>query len=162
MQRGKLLAIAAKAQSRGPMHELDRAEITTAEGIVGDFRGEQKDRQVTVLAVESWNDACSQLDRQMPWTTRRANLLIEGVGLAHSKDQVLQLGSVVLKVTGETEPCSRMDELCPGLCQALAPHWRGGVCCEVISGGSIIPGESLPEREKWLSEWLAGTGASTS
>jgi len=33
-----------------------------------------------------------------------------------------------------------MDETEQGLRMALAPDWRGGVCCRVIRGGTISNG----------------------
>jgi len=49
----------------------------------------------------------------------------------------LQINDVSLKITGETTPCKRMDELFPGLKNALVPNWHGGVTCKVIKGGAI-------------------------
>ena len=143
MSQGKLLAIATKARSRGPMNELDRACVTPEHGITGDFRGKAEQRQVTVLSVEDWYAACSELNQQLVWTTRRANLLVEGIRLANTKDSLLHIGTVVLRITGETEPCGRMDELVAGLRSALTPDWRGGVCCQVVSGGWVEPGAEV-------------------
>ena len=50
---------------------------------------------------------------------------------------------LVLEVTGECDPCSRMEEVAPGLKAALLPHWRGGVCTRVIEGGAIGIGEQV-------------------
>jgi MOSC domain-containing protein YiiM len=122
------------------MVELDSVEISTEAGVAGDFRGKPGARQITVLSAEQWNDACDDLGQEIPWTTRRANLLVEGITFANTKDSTLRVGDVVLKISGETEPCGRMDEQVMGLQEALAPDWRGGVCCRVIRGGSIAPG----------------------
>ena len=43
-----------------------------------------------------------------------------------------------LEVTGETDPCERMEEIQPGLFQALAPGWRGGVTCRNCSSMELI------------------------
>ena len=140
MSRGKLVAIAIKHKSRAPMLELDRVEISTEQGVSGDARGKPGARQVTVLSAEQWNDACAELQQDLPWTTRRANLLVEGMTFANTQGQTLQVGEVILRISGETEPCGRMDEQVAGLRQALTPEWRGGVCCRVVQGGSIEPG----------------------
>ena len=134
---GKLLGIAVREKSRGPMLEVTSADVTRGRGVLQDFRGKPGRRQVTVLSVESWKATCEELGQQLPWTTRRANLLVEGIDLCETTGSRLWIGDVVLQITGETDPCSRMDEAVPGLREALTPEWRGGVCCRVINNGAI-------------------------
>jgi len=57
--------------------------------------------------------------------------------------QQVRIGGVVLEITEETKPCSRMDEAHDGLRQALVPEWRGGVTCRVISGGPLTIGDPV-------------------
>ena len=71
----------------------------------------------------------------LPWTTRRANLLVAGVRLPRASGGILQIGSVRLEVTAQTYPCARMEDARPGLLKALAREWRGGVTCRVVEGG---------------------------
>ena len=130
------------------MLELPRAEVTATGGVAGDLRGRPGRRQVTVLSMEAWQAACADLGRELPWTTRRANLLVTGVDLAavnHGppEGRVLRIGPVELEVTGETAPCERMDEACPGLRAALSGAGRGGVTCRVLRGGEISPGAAV-------------------
>ena len=140
MATGKLLGIATRDKSRAPMQEFSEIEITRESGCAGDFRGSRGDRQVTVMAQEDWDAACDQLGKELPWTTRRANLLIEGINLAETTGQYLSFDGVVLQITGETDPCQRMEEATPGLMSALLPSWRGGVCCTVIKSGTVAVG----------------------
>lgn len=140
---GKLNGIARREKKRAPMETLERAEISTASGVANDSRGKPGKRQVTVISAAAWRDACSELGKEVPWTARRANLLVEGVDLPETTGAVLQIGAVRLLVTGEVDPCSRMDEQCPGLTAALQPGWRGGVSCTVLAGGSVAVGDSV-------------------
>jgi MOSC domain-containing protein YiiM len=144
--QGKLLGISVRSHSRAPMDEVDVAEITEEHGVANDSRGKPGGRQVTVLAAEDWDAACEVLDTELPWTCRRANLLVEGITLKESTGSTITLGDVLLMVTGETDPCSRMDETEQGLRLALAPDWRGGVCCRVIRGGTISKGTPVTIR----------------
>ena len=65
------------------MQELPRAEVTAGSGVADDFRGRSGRRQVTVLSLEDWQAACAQAGRpELPWTSRRANLLVSGLDLA--------------------------------------------------------------------------------
>jgi MOSC domain-containing protein YiiM len=125
------------------MQELQRAEISTQAGVQGDSRGKTGNRQVTVLAAEDWRTACDAVGRDIPWTVRRANLLVEGLALARMTGATIRIGEVVLQVKRETDPCGRMDDQVEGLCEALRPAWRGGVCCRVLRGGTVAAGDEV-------------------
>ena len=139
--QGRVLGIARRAHTRAPMELLDSAAITVDAGVDGDARGALRSRQVTVLAKECWQAACDDLARELPWTTRRANVLVEGLELAATAGCTIRIGDVALLVTGETDPCERMEEQAAGLRDALAPQWRGGVTCRVTAGGAIAVGD---------------------
>lgn len=140
---GRLAGIARRDSKRAPMQMLDRAEISTETGVARDFRGKPGPRQVTVISATAWRDACAEVDAELPWTTRRANLLVEDFELPKTTGAVLRVGSVRLRITGELDPCSRMEEQCAGLKAALQPDWRGGVSCAVISGGPVALGDDV-------------------
>ncbi|MCY4011788.1 MAG: MOSC domain-containing protein [Gammaproteobacteria bacterium] len=125
------------------MELLEETTIAVETGVDGDARGQLRGRQVTVLCQESWDAACRDLGREVPWTTRRANILIEGLDLANSSGKTLAIGGATLAITGETDPCERMDEQAHGLTAALAPDWRGGVTCRVIQAGGVKVGDSV-------------------
>jgi len=103
-------------------------------------------RQVTILAEEDWNAACADIGRDdIHWTERRANLFVRGITLPRTKGRQLSIGDVVFEITGETDPCNRMDAVAMGLQEALKPDWRGGVTCRVIEGGTLAIGDSVVE-----------------
>ena len=139
----RVLGIASRTQKRAAMELLDSVEITLEKGVGDDFRGKPGKRQVTVLTREGWRAACAEAGVELPWTERRANLLIEGLDLNQSAGQILKIGDVQLLITGETDPCERMEEAQPGLFSAMAKAWRGGVCCRVIRPGRITVGEQV-------------------
>ena len=126
------------------MDELKCATITFENGVAEDSRGKfRNNRQVTVLAKECWDKACSELEIDMPWTTRRANLFIEGIELKGTAGSKLQIGDVTLEITGELDPCNRMDEQFEGLTNVLSKDWRGGVTCKILSEGLISTGDAV-------------------
>lgn len=139
----QLLGIATHAQKRAALELLDSAEVTLEKGVADDFRGKPGQRQVTVLSQEDWQAACAEAGVELPWTERRANLLIEGVALDQSAGQILKIGEVQLLITRETDPCQRMEEAHPGLFAAMAKQWRGGVCCRVVQAGHIKLGDRV-------------------
>lgn len=146
---GTLTGIARREKKRAPMETLQRAEISKETGVAEDSRGKPGKRQVTVIAAAAWRDTCRELGQEIPWTTRRANLLVEGVDLPETTGGVIRIGPVKLLVNGEVDPCSRMDEQYSGLTRALQPAWRGGVACTVLEAGHVALGDrvtlELPE-----------------
>lgn len=155
---GRLLAIARRAARRQPMQLVETVDVSVARGVEGDHKGLRfPNRAVTILAREDWEAAIAVLADLagpvlLPWTARRANLLVEGVRLPRARGAVLAIGAVRLQVTYQTVPCARMDEAHAGLLKALAPDWRGGVTCRVLEGGAIAVGDAVrivsspPER----------------
>jgi MOSC domain-containing protein YiiM len=139
-----LAGIAIKSASRSAMQEKDSILISPDAGVAGDFRGRPGKRQVTVLSETAWQQACDAVGEVLPWTTRRANLLLSGISFG-SEDvgKIMRIGDVQLEITREADPCKRMDEARPGLKQALSPDWRGGVCCRVLQGGRITLGDAV-------------------
>lgn len=146
--QGRLIGIARRGAPRARMEEVERGLITTDRGLDGDHRGPIRPgkvpkRQVTLLAREAWEAACADLGRDVPWTTRRSNLLVESLALPRRPGEVIAIGDVRLEVHVEIEPCQRMDEQVPGLQEALKPDWRGGVGCRVLQGGAIAIGDAV-------------------
>jgi MOSC domain-containing protein YiiM len=114
----------------------------------------QKERDAIVKAnakEETLTDLAGPVP--LPWTIRRANLLVEGVDLPRARGGLIRVGAVVLEVTDQTYPCARMEEAHPGLLKALAPDWRGGVTCRVREAGHVAIGAEVevlfspPERK---------------
>ena len=140
----QLKGIARRSAKRAAMEELPACDITTHEGVAGDFRGKPGKRQVTVLSEEAWQMASGQIDVELPWTARRANLLISGFIFDEScLGKIIQIGDVRLEITKETVPCFRMDEAHEGMQEALKSDWRGGVCCRVLQSGHVSLGDGI-------------------
>ena len=155
MSEGRLIGIARHGRPRGPIETLDHVHVSIDTGISGDFRGAVKPggkgkRQVTVMTREGWDAAMADLGRDdLDWWMRRVNLLTENVDLPHEPGAILHLGSsVALQVTGECDPCSRMEEIAAGLKAALTPNWRGGLLCRVIAAGDIAMGDTVKIEER--------------
>jgi MOSC domain-containing protein YiiM len=138
-----LIGIAKTRELRAPMEEVDTADISVEQGLASDARGRKPGRQVTVLFREGWEAACGEVDTKLPWTTRRANLYVAGLEFPREIGWRLRIGDVVLEVTEETAPCQLMERAHVGLRKAMTPDWRGGVCCNVVAGGSIKIGDPV-------------------
>jgi len=148
---GRLAGIATRDRPRGEMlHGMNRVHASRAAGIAGDFRGAlaaRKNsfrRQVSLIEAESWAMAMAELRLDLPWWVRRSNLLLQGIRLPRREKFILRIGGQCrLLITVECDPCSRMEEIAPGLEAALAPDWRGGFLAEVISDGDIAVGDEV-------------------
>ena len=140
---GKVEDIARRKKIRAPMETLNAVIVDEKTGLAGDIRGGALKRQVTILSAEAWNSVCEELKTELPWTTRRANILVSGIKLPQESGYQIQIGEILLEVTRQTDPCERMDEQYLGLTNALMPDWRGGVCCSVVRGGNIMNGDKV-------------------
>ena len=135
------------------MEVVDRVQVTCALGVQGDYRGAMKPgkvprRQVTLMEAESWQAALADIGAPVQWQERRANLLTGGIRLPRRAGAVLRIGpDLRIEITGECDPCSRMEEVAPGLKAALLPDWRGGVLGRVIEDGAIAVGDEVRIEE---------------
>ena len=148
MNAGVIAGLARHAAPRAAMEVLDRATITPERGVEGDCKGRFKPsgrnrRQVTLIERGDWEAATAALGVDLPWSDRRANILVDGIDLPQLPGTVLRIGDVRLVVMVECDPCHRMDALAPGLQQALRDDWRGGVCTRVLTGGEIAVGDAI-------------------
>lgn len=100
-------------------------------------------RAITLLSREAWSDTCADLGADLPWKTRRANLLVAGIDLPSTIGKRVQIGEVRILVHGESKPCNLMDQQHAGLREALKPHGRGGVFGEILEGGTIRIGDAV-------------------
>jgi len=142
MMTGTLKAIAHRPTDGEPMRETQEAVVHPGRGLETENRKTGR-REVTLLAVEAWVDACRELGVDIPWLVRRANFLVEGVDLAGALGQVISIGPVQIRIHGETKPCGIMESQQAGLLDALKPNFRGGVHGEVLVGGVIRVGDSV-------------------
>ena len=139
---GRLEQIWLKRVHRGPMDPTGAADVRRGAGLVGNA-DQGGWRQITIIAVADWDRIVEALGAAVDPGIRRANLLVSGIALAHTRDRVLQVGDCRLRVRGETRPCDRMDAAEPGLRAALDAEWRGGVFAEVLDDGRIAVGDPV-------------------
>ncbi len=139
---GVLLAIATRPTDGNPMTLTETANIIAGRGIDTENR-KQGTREITLMCEWAWKRTCEQLSADLPWTTRRANLFTKGFNLPATIGKTIAIGDVIIKVHDESRPCGLMDEQHAGLREALKPESRGGVCGEVLSGGTIHVGDTV-------------------
>ena len=139
---GRLEAIWLKRSHRGPMDAFASVQLVAGQGIAGSIDRSRR-RQVTIHSLESWQRFMAALGAEADPAARRANLLVSGIELAHTRGHVLRIGGSRLVIGGELTPCERMDEVRPGLRELMRPDWGGGVFAEVLDGAEVRVGDPV-------------------
>jgi len=121
------------------MDAVESAVLVKGQGIQGNADQGGR-RQVTLLSAEQWAKA---LGEDVPAHIRRANLLVSGVDLRETRDWIVKVGGVEMLISGETKPCKLMDDIRPGLQEALRPDWGGGAYAQVLTDGEIRVGDEI-------------------
>ena len=128
-------------ERRKPMKPVDQAMAVVDRGFEGCIHARPGGKR-QVLIVDSEILAAFDL---VPGILRE-NITTAGLSTAELKaGQRLVIRGVVLEVTIPCEPCFRMEEIRPGLQEAL--NNRRGVLCRVIQGGQISCGDTIEIRE---------------
>ncbi|WP_091737464.1 MOSC domain-containing protein [Phenylobacterium immobile] len=148
---GRLAWIGLRTERRGGIEIVDAVRCSPDQGLIGDRYGGRTDlagqggkRQVTLIAAEDLAAVARFLDRPepaLPPELVRRNLVVEGLNLTALKGRHLAVGDdVLLEITGECHPCSRMEEvLGEGGYNAL--RGRGGLTARVLGGGQARVGD---------------------
>ena len=133
---GRLEAIWLKRMRRGPMDAVERARLKAHHGLVGNTDQGGR-RQVTLLEQEVWQALMTQVGATLPPSVRPANVLLSGIRLVKSRQRILGIGACRIRILGETKPCERMEEACPGLQKAMYPAWAGGHLARCLTMGQL-------------------------
>jgi MOSC domain-containing protein YiiM len=129
------------------MDSVTEATLVEGRGLEGSVDRSRR-RQVTLIESEAWSACMEELDVELDPSLRRANILLSGIRLPHTRGRVLAIGDARLAIGGELTPCERMEEAAPGLQAALRPDWRGGVFTQVLIGAVIRVGDQVD----WTAE----------
>ncbi len=137
---GKVLGIALRSHKKGPMVEVEDVEAIANGKLVGDVDCEPH-RGITLISARQWAAVVREMAQDLPWHTRRANILVDAGSLAELIGRTITVGEVRVEVNAETRGCAYMDELAPGLRAALKPDFRAGVYGRIAGGGRIRLGD---------------------
>lgn len=145
---GRVEWIGIRPERRGVVSVVDSVDVSEVDGLLGDhYSGQSGNRHVTLIQAEHLPVVAALTGRESldPALLRR-NLVVSGINLLALKEHQLQFGdgddSVILQVTGQCHPCSKMETaLGPGGYNAMRGH--GGLTAKVIRGGTIRVGDGV-------------------
>ena len=138
---GSIISMRLCVGSRDPMKEVNEANFITGQGIEGDRHlrsdGRRSNRQVLIMDSETLNHF------DLSPGQVRENVTVEGLDFSSisAGDKVSLGGDVILEVTGDCEPCARMDELRPGLKDEI--DGKRGLLAFVEKGGVVSVGAEV-------------------
>jgi MOSC domain-containing protein YiiM len=146
-QVGQLEWVGLRPARRAEMLAVPEAEVLTDSRLAGDHASPKPGgkRQLTLIQHEHLAAVAGFLGLAEPVAPGRLrrNLVVSGLNLLALKGQQIQIGDeVVLDITGECHPCSRMEEeLGPGGYNAMRGH--GGLTAHIAQGGTIRVGDAV-------------------
>ena len=138
---GSIISMRLCVGSRDPMKEVNDANFITGQGMEGDRHlrsdGRRSNRQVLIMDSET----LSHFDL-LPGQVRE-NVTVSGLDFSSisAGDKVSLGGDVILEITGDCEPCARMDELRPGLKDEI--DGKRGLLAFVEKGGVVSVGAEV-------------------
>jgi MOSC domain-containing protein YiiM len=143
-QPGNVEWIGIRPIRRESVQVVETITVSEEKGIVGDhYSGQSGNRHVTLIQAEHLPVVAALTGRDTldPSLVRR-NIVVSGLNLLALKDKQIQLGDVVLQITGQCHPCSKMETaLGPGGYNAMRGH--GGMTAKVVKGGVITNGDEV-------------------
>ena len=140
-QQAKIVSVQLCVGHREPMQTVESANVIERHGIEGDrhatSEGVRMARQVLLMdeeTLESFGLSHGQVRENITTSGIELKTLEEGSKVALGDD-------VVVRITGHCAPCSRMDEIRPGLRQEL--EMQRGMLGYVVQGGTIKVGDGV-------------------
>lgn len=143
---GRVLWIGARPARRAPLLALEQAWLDPGNGLEGNHYSSRtrRSRQVTLIGAEALAAIGAFLGHAVPAAPEalRRNIVVSGINLLALKGQRLRLGEAVLEITGECQPCSRMEEIL-GVGGYNAVRGHGGLTARVAAAGTVRVGDAV-------------------
>ena len=136
--KGTIVSLQLCTGYRKPMQMVSEAEAITNLGLKNDTHAlPDSSRQVLLIEKETLDEL-----RILPGQVKE-NITTMGIDLIKLRhgDRLMVGDAVVLEITKACSPCSRMEEVRPGLLRELAG--RRGMLTRVIQGGIVRRGETI-------------------
>ncbi len=122
---------------RKPMIPVQALETIAEKGIQGDMHAlEHSTRHVLLIEQETL------LALNLQAGMVKENITTAGIALMSLKrGQDVRLGGALLRITNECMPCTRLEEIRPGLQELI--RGKRGMLARVVHGGMIRVGDAI-------------------
>lgn len=129
----------AKA-ARLPMQSVERIDVLTGGGIVGDRYERSRHRHLSVQSCEELADAEGDADLVIDPAATRRNVTLSSGRFDRTPGARLTIGPVLLEVVRDAAPCKMLEDAVGPEARKVLRR-RAGIICRVLEGGEIIVGD---------------------
>jgi MOSC domain-containing protein YiiM len=139
---GEVLHLFRSIAKGKPVNEIEEVPILENKGLDGCVHGRpNSNRQVLLMDAETLEEFGLVPGRV------RENITTRGIAIAElQKGQRVRAGDAILEVRIPCEPCEFIEEIRPGLREAM--EGRRGVLCRVIRSGNVRRGDRIDVMEQ--------------
>ena len=140
---GIILSLQICPGHRKPMQAVEQTTMIENLGLKNDRHALPDSSRQVLLVEKETLDALGLMPGQV-----KENITTSGIRLMTlPRNQHLLLGNeVVLEITKACSPCSRMEEIRPGLLREIAG--KRGMLARVVRGGSVRQGDTIQPIEQ--------------
>lgn len=145
---GKIIAVCISPKKGLPKYPQDEV-VVGEKGFVGDVQyfGDRELRQLTLVAKEVVDEISAKLEISIVPGGLAENILVEGLGdlSLFRVGAYLRTGGVVLELTGQNDPCKKLnafhnnDFIVREIygCRGVTAIIKSGVGCKICPGDEI-------------------------
>ena len=130
----------------GESVSVEAVKAISGRGIEGDrYYGQDTHpaRQLTLIECEVIDQFNNETGSEFPHTVFRRNLITEGVKLNNLVGKTFYVGEVKLCGKELCEPCLYLQEKLKVSDLVKRLTHKGGLCCEILTSGTIRAGDKL-------------------
>jgi len=133
---GRIAHLFLKEGHAVPMRSVPAVTAVAGKGLEGDAAFGRERRQVLLVGQSSLSEFGLQ-----PGMLRE-NMTLTGMVLDElAEGTLLQVGEAILEITDDCEPCGQMEDLRPGLREAI--RGRRGKLARVARSGAVRVGDAV-------------------
>ena len=125
---------------------IDAVTTIAGRGIEGDrycALDTEPSRQITLIECEVIDQFNQETASEFSYEMFRRNLITEGVQLNNLVGQTFYVGEVWFRGHALCEPCRYLQDRLKVTDLVKRLTHKGGLCCEVLTGGTIRSGDNL-------------------